>query len=131
LGNTAVIPAGKELRFKINPVKNPPSLKPLKTFSGWTADFDENKIESWSGFSYVTTLPGEFLSTSSVSILDTQSGVDEYMVSEKLLDYFFVVNLNTNDIPYETLIYVTFPSGWSLDCSTDQYSVISNKGCNF
>lgn len=76
LGNTAVITAGKELRFRIYPVKNPSSFKPLTTFSGYTSDISENKIESWSAISYATTLVGEFATTSTVKILDIKPPVD-------------------------------------------------------
>lgn len=53
------------------------------------------------------------------------------MVSEKLLTYEFYVELNMNDIPHESIVYVTWPTGWNLDCTTDQYKVECTKGCEF
>jgi hypothetical protein len=38
LGNTASIEAGIELRVKLYPFKNPPSMKELNTFGGYTMD---------------------------------------------------------------------------------------------
>jgi hypothetical protein len=64
----------------MSPMKNPPTTdQPLTTFSGWTEDFNENKIEEWSGVEYETTLPGEFNVESFVNIVDT--GDDDTMVS--------------------------------------------------
>jgi hypothetical protein len=68
-------------------MKNPPSLKPLNTFGGYTSDQDYNKIEEWSGVESHNTLPGELSTSSLVEILDTDPNLDEYMVSEKLLTY--------------------------------------------
>ena len=94
-------------------------------------DVNEDRIEEWSGVEWHTTLTGEFSSSSYVKILDTDPAVDEYMVSEKLLTYEFYVELKMNDIPHESIVYVTWPTGWNLDCTTDQYKVECTKGCEF
>jgi hypothetical protein len=83
LANSIDIPKGYELRFTIFPCKNPPSLRELITFGGYTTDSDGNRIEEWTDSKYKTTLPGKWLDTSTVVIADLGRDVDQYMVNEK------------------------------------------------
>lgn len=129
LANEEDIEPGLSIKFQIYPCKNPPTLRALETFGGWTMDYDENKIEEWEGVSYQTTLANVFSDGSYVDILDTDPDWDDYMVSMTLRTYHFYIELGVNDIPLYTVIYVKWPDNWELNCDTDQYVPVCIQNC--
>ena len=51
------------------------------------------------------------------------------MVSMTLRTYSFRVELAYNDIPLHSLIVITWPTDWDLDCDTDQYVANCIENC--
>ena len=78
---------------------------------------------------YHTVLPNKFSEKSFVEILDTDPDWDDYMVSMTLRTYSFHVELLYNDIPRHSLIVITWPSNWILNCDTDQYVANCIENC--
>jgi hypothetical protein len=75
LNNPEPIPATYQLRFTIWPIQNPPSVKPLTSFSGWTGDEHGDPTERFEGANINTILPGPYSERSFVEILGSHEVV--------------------------------------------------------
>jgi hypothetical protein len=132
LDNVAPIPANKEVRVKITPIRNPPSTKALGSFAVYTGDKDYYRVEACStGLEFATSEPGAFLTTdldrSGVAFTDETQA----MVGTKDVKYTFTLYL-ANDVPLGARVYVTWPSDWKLVCEPFAYTVECLKGaCGF
>lgn len=69
LANTADILGTQYLRVTIYPVKNFPSMAPVKAFNGFTGNNLFKPIEKFEQVSFANTLPNEFSTSSSVKIV--------------------------------------------------------------
>ena len=125
LGNTEPIPANYQLRISIWPIQNPPSVKPLNTFSGQTGDEHFDPTESFNGAVMHNILPGQLSDLSFVEILGS------YEVAAKNQPYSFTIELKDNDIPRESLLIVQWPLEWQLQCLDGKYTVKCTRGCQF